>query len=251
MKKLPFLQNIKRFREVESTSIAAENWILEDKPPEGSAILAGYQTRGAGMAGNTWESESGKNLLVSFILYPEFLQAADQFMINKVVSLAVQECVRFFLVNQHVCIKWPNDIYIGKLKIAGILSRNAVSGNNLNHSVVGVGLNVNQEKFSEELPNATSLKLNAGTDFDLEEVLQYLGKQFEKFYNLLIFGQLNQIDELYLRSLYKINILAPFISNGQKFYGKITGVSQFGFLQIFVDGHKKEFDIKDVQFLNE
>lgn len=251
MKKLLFLQNIKRFRQIESTNITAENWINTERPPEGSAVVAQYQTHGSGMAGNTWESEAGKNLLASFILYPDFLDAADQFMINKVVSLAVKECVRNFVVDQTVCIKWPNDIYAGNFKIAGILSRNSVSGNCLNYSVVGVGLNVNQDIFSNDLPNATSMKLISNHNFDVEKVLHNLGDYFAKYYEWLRGGKREQIDELYHNSLYKIGRKAPFMSMGKKFTGEIVGVTQFGFLQISVNGQIKEFDIKDVQFLKE
>lgn len=250
MQKLLFLQNIKRFHEIESTNISAERWITDESPPEGSAVVASFQTKGAGMAGNSWESEADKNLLVSFILYPDFLDASDQFMINKVVSLAVQECVRKFVGSAEVSVKWPNDIYAGSRKIAGILSRNSVAGSKMVYSVVGIGLNVNQGKFSSEIPNPVSMKMLSGKEFNLDEVMIKLAIHFEEFYHLLKSNEGSRLDDLYLNSLYKLNQEAFFMHNKKRFSGTIVGVSRFGFLQIAVNGRIKEFDIKDVQFLS-
>lgn len=251
MKKPPFLQKIKRFQQIESTNILAEDWIADELPAEGSAVIADFQTKGAGMAGNSWESEAGKNLLISFILYPDFLDASDQFMINKVVSLAVQECVRRFVVSTEISVKWPNDIYAGNRKIAGILSRNSISGNKMVYSVVGIGLNVNQEKFSREIPNPVSMKMLTGSETDRDEVMKNLALQFENYYQILKGDDKRSIDELYLNSLYKLNQKALFMQNKEPFAGIIKGVSRFGFLQIAVNGVIKEFDIKDVQFVTE
>lgn len=244
-----FLKNIKRFSQLDSTNRTTEKWVLESHPPEGSAVMADFQSHGRGMAGNSWESAPGQNLLVSFVLYPEFLFAGDQFMINKVVSLAVKECVRNFLNRNDVRVKWPNDVYVGDTKIAGILSQNSIRGQHIQFTVVGIGLNVNQLEFSPFTPKAVSMKSIAGKDFDREEVLAYLASRLEYFYEMLRQGLTADLDRRYLASLYKFGREARFSSSGQVFTGVISGVSPFGFLIISIDGEPKEFDIKDVQFL--
>ncbi len=244
-----FLKTIKRFSKLYSTNSTAESWVAKEKPPEGSAVVADFQTKGSGMAGNTWESQPGHNLLVSFLLYPEFLEAREQFLINKVVSLAVKECVRNFINSAPIQIKWPNDIYAGNRKIAGILSRNSIVNNRINYTIAGIGLNVNQETFSEALPNPVSMKIISGIDYNRDEVLEILGQQLESFYGLLKNGRYAFIDKLYLADMYRFNRSSNFFSKTQPFTGKILGVTEFGYLRIAVDGQIKEFDIKDVEFL--
>ena len=244
-----FLKNIKHFSRLGSTSEDAEKWILQERPTEGSAVLADYQSRGQGMAGNTWESEAGKNLLVSIVLYPAFLPAEEQFMINKVVSLAVKECVRNLSGLNEISVKWPNDVYAGNRKIAGILSRSSIRGREIEYTVAGVGLNVNQEKFDKYVPEAVSLKMLTGKEFEIGRVLKALGTGLEKYYVMLRQGSQKEIDQQYLNSLYRFNREAGFTSDGKSFKGIIKGVNRYGFLIVSTDGTEKEFDIKDVQFL--
>ena len=244
-----FLKNIRHFSRLDSTSETAENWILQERAQEGSAVLADYQTRGQGMAGNTWESEAGKNLLVSFVLYPVFLPAEEQFMINKFVSLAVKECVRNLSGLSEISVKWPNDVYAGNRKIAGILSRSSIRGREIEYTVAGIGLNVNQEIFDTYFPEAVSLKMLTGKEFEISRVLQLLGAGLEKYYIMLGQGMKKEIDQLYLDSLYRFNREAGFASGGKRFEGIIKGVNRYGFLIVSIDGTEKEFDIKDVQFL--
>lgn len=244
-----FLKNIKHFSRLESTNVAAENWVLGERPPEGSAVLADYQLKGQGMAGNTWESKVGKNLLVSFILYPKFLPAGDQFMINKIVSLAVKECVRNLLPRDDLSVKWPNDVLAGNRKIAGILSRNSIKGQEIEYTIAGIGLNVNQENFDASAPNAISLKMLTGKNLKIQRVLTMLGTSLEKYYTMLVGGLTEEIDRLYLDSLFRFNREAWFEAEGQRFRGIIKGVARYGYLIILINGMEKEFDIKDVQFL--
>ena len=123
---------------------------------EGTVVLAKEQTSGRGQVNNTWESSYGDNLLMSIVLYPEFLHAGNQFLLSKFVSLAIVDFLSYYLEN--VTIKWPNDIYVGNKKIAGVLIENSLRGAFISSSVVGIGLNVNQTEFSSSIPNPTSLK---------------------------------------------------------------------------------------------
>lgn len=246
-----FSKNIKRFGTIESTNIEAENWILKSKPKEGSAVLADFQAMGRGMGDNIWESEAKKNLLVSIILYPHFLNAADQFMLNKIIALSVKDCVRKYTDRSDVFIKWPNDIYVGKLKISGILSRNAVSGNKIMHTIAGIGLNVNQTGFSQNIPNPVSLKMIGGNDFVIREILNELLLIFEGYYLKLKNGNYSEINNNYLNALYNYNRLAKYATESKIFEGTIKGVSPFGHLIMQINESVKEFDLKEIQYIIE
>jgi BirA family biotin operon repressor/biotin-[acetyl-CoA-carboxylase] ligase len=155
--------------EVESTNNYANQLILSDAAEEGTVVLAQYQTHGKGQHGNVWESETGKNLLMSIIWYPGFLPASQQFMISKIVSIAITDCVNDII--DDCKIKWPNDIYIGNQKLAGILIENSVKGSHLSSSVVGIGLNVNQQVFISAAPNPVSLFQITGVIYEISELM--------------------------------------------------------------------------------
>lgn len=142
--------------------------------PQYAVVTAGFQTAGRGQRGNGWESEEGCNLLFSMLYYPpEWLHPSRQFQISKAVSLAVAETVdRLLEGSDHpeICIKWPNDIYVGDHKIAGILIENALqSSDSIAHSVIGIGLNINQREFHSDAPNPVSAIHFTGRETALED----------------------------------------------------------------------------------
>jgi BirA family biotin operon repressor/biotin-[acetyl-CoA-carboxylase] ligase len=249
MKITLYCNNIRHYATIDSTNAAAEKWLAQERPPEGSVVLADHQERGKGIGTNSWESERGSNLLLSMILYPTFLPAHQQFMLNKVLSLAVHRCVASQLPNHETRIKWPNDVYVGKKKIAGILTRNTITGSSLDVTIAGVGLNVNQTNFPVEIPNPVSLKIASGKDCDLELVRQTLLKAIGHFYSLLYEGHFEAIDEQYLRVLLNYQESATYQAGQEKFTGRITGVDIFGHLMMQIDGKIKTFDMKEIVFL--
>ena len=151
---------------------------------EGERFLyTAFQTAGRGQAGNGWESEEGKNLLCSILLPPR----KDLFYLNVLVSVAVHKVIRSLLfersglcsLSEAVSIKWPNDIYYGDKKIAGILIENAILGSEVTYSIAGIGLNVNQTIFVSNAPNPVSLKLISGKETDIDALMQALMAQIE------------------------------------------------------------------------
>src|ERR1700752_298971 len=133
-------------KETPSTNLSAYEMLSMNRLPEGSAVLAKFQTKGKGQFGTQWESEKEKNILASFVFYPGFLEPKELFMLNQAIALGVYDCVKQ-VVKKKVSVKWPNDIYVGDKKIAGILIENSITFSDVNYSIAGVGLNVNQEKF--------------------------------------------------------------------------------------------------------
>ena len=131
------------------------------------ALRTDFQSDGRGMGSNTWFSDPGKNLLVSF--YFEFpLPAARQFLFNQYFALATLEFIRRRI--PQALIKWPNDIYVDGKKIAGILIEHVLRGDKLQYTIAGIGINVNQEHFPEDIPHPTSLLLETGQEWDVAEL---------------------------------------------------------------------------------
>src|ERR1035437_6675835 len=153
-------KNCIEIEKTDSTNSYLSKLLGEKTLFEGTVVITNRQEMGRGQRGTTWESEPNKNLTLSILLHPTFLRPDEQFQLNKAISLGVAGFVVGVLqVDVDVKIKWPNDIYIRNKKVAGILIENSVSGNNLQHSIIGIGINVNQEKFSAKLPNPTSFRI--------------------------------------------------------------------------------------------
>ncbi len=216
---------------------------------EGTVVTAHYQKSGRGYSGNLWQSEPGKNLLASIILYPVFLSLKHQFFLNLVVSLAVADTVEALLKDDDIHIKWPNDVFAGNKKIAGILIQNAVQGVKLRHSVVGIGLNVNQETFDPSLPCATSMYLEKGMEFALLDVKQKLFFNLEKRYTQLKNQQMALIQKQYMKRLYRLDETTLFSGATGTFNGKIMGLTQEGKLIIEKAGRHEVFGLKEVQMI--
>jgi len=240
---------------IDSTNSHLSQLVSKEKLPEGAVVITRMQERGRGQRGTCWESEAGKNITLSLLLKPNFLKPNEQFNLSKAVAVAVIDfavnCISLVprpwsLVPMAVKVKWPNDIYIGNKKVAGILIENSVSRNSLIHSIIGIGINVNQEKFSAELLHPTSLKLISGKEFDLEECFKNICSCIEKRY-LQLRNHSKEIDSDYLKNLYRFEELANYHYKGKTIKTKIIGVSKIGKLVLEKeDGEKLECDIKEV-----
>lgn len=241
-------KQIVQLDEVDSTnSILAAKYINRGFP-EGSVIIAKSQTKGRGQGQNKWQSEAGKNLTCSFVLYPEFLAASDQFYISKIISLAVADLVGLY--TDKVSIKWPNDIYVDDKKIAGLLIEHTIERNNIKASIIGIGINVNQKDFPSNLPNPISLLKITKAKQDLEEILENLCNILEYRYSLLKNKEFDVIDENYLSLLYRYKKYALFEIDGKRVAGSIEGVEPTG--ELIFKNDKSEilhFGYKEIEYV--
>lgn len=244
-------KNIIHLTETESTNIYAMDVLAKTNPSEGTCVLADYQTGGRGQIGRYWNSEASKNILVSYIFYPNALQVHHQFFLNVISGLAVRDVVASFAIN--VYIKWPNDIYVDDRKIAGILVQNTLRESFIKSTVIGIGLNVNQTIFPIDIPNPTSLALlsDSDVDIDLHTVLALLSSRLEFYYLQLKNGHYNSLTENYLKHLYRKDEWAVFLDiNGQIFSGKITGIDDQGRLKIEMEsGELRVFGFREISFV--
>ncbi len=234
---------------IDSTNSYAAQLLLQSKNIKEGTIAYTYdQKAGRGLGQNTWESEKGKNLTFSIILLPYFLPIQHHYMLSKVISLGLFEYASSKLTD--IKIKWPNDIYYKDKKLAGILIENSIKGSTINYSVAGIGLNLNQEQFFSNAPNPVSLKQITGKNYSIEEELVSVRQHIKKYYQKLQSGFMSEINHQYIESLYRFNKFYNFRWNNRIFYAKITGVNEYGHLQILTsENETKEFEFKEIEFL--
>jgi len=151
-----------------------------------------------------------------------------------------------------VQIKWPNDIYAGKEKIAGILVEHSIIGKRIERSILGIGLNINQEIFPDNIPNPVSLKQLIGCDLQLEEItdllLHFLGRRL----NQLEKGRDELIRNDYLKQLYRYKEFAPYRVKNNWFRARIVDVKRYGHLVLETEDDKKlEFGFKEIEFIED
>ncbi|MFN8335906.1 MAG: biotin--[acetyl-CoA-carboxylase] ligase [Cyclobacteriaceae bacterium] len=219
--------------------------VLQHNPKvsEGTVIITSNQTAGRGQRGNTWESEPGKNLTFSIILKPSFLHPKEQFRLNMAVSLGLYDYLSDQLNDAKI--KWPNDMMLGNQKTCGMLIENQITGQQLLSSVVGIGMNINQQNFA--LPSATSVANKKGHDFDLNETLGELLHWIEARY-LQLRAQVDMKPE-YLDALYGKGERRNFKSGDETFEGVITGIDSVGLLEMELKSGKRYFDLKQIQMI--
>lgn len=243
---LYFGKNLIRLKTVDSTNNYSTEMLKGSFVPEGSVILAEEQTRGKGQRGNTWESEAGKNLVMSLILQPKFLSLQDHFQLTMAMSLGIVDALNQHLQGADCCVKWPNDILVNRKKICGILIETSSSGSTISSAVVGIGLNVKQTVFSD--PQATSMVLER-SESSIEEVYSSVIFFLEKRYLQLKQGKSREQKEEYFAGLYMANKEAQFEDATGKFSGTITGITEGGLLQVKKASGVHSYALKEIKMV--
>jgi BirA family transcriptional regulator, biotin operon repressor / biotin---[acetyl-CoA-carboxylase] ligase len=238
------------FPELDSTNEYALKVLSKTRPIEGTVIITDFQTAGKGQIGSKWESERGKNLTLTCIIYPNFLDLIQQFLLTCIASLSVRQTIASILDHRDVKIKWPNDILVDQKKICGILIQNSVMAGKIQNSVIGIGINVNQSFFSQDLTFATSLINELNYEIGLENIKTELFSNLTRWYNLLKDNQIELIKNSYTDSLYgreeeKIFLLK---SEGKEKPGIIKGIDPRGKLWVEHEGKEAVYDIKEIQY---
>ncbi|MGS2727366.1 biotin--[acetyl-CoA-carboxylase] ligase [Psychroserpens sp. BH13MA-6] len=214
-----------------------------------TVVMANSQTHGRGQMGTKWQSEPSKNLMASVFVDVSWLEIGASFNISMAISLAISDTLKSFQIKD-VKVKWPNDILADQKKISGILIENVIKNNQLQGSIIGFGLNVNQMRF-QDLPQATSMQLLTGTSFNLDEVLERVLKHLKTYIDPLKNGQFEALKKTYEKRLFRHKKPSTFKGNdGQLFTGIIQGVSDAGHLMVLLeDDIIKTFDLKEVTLL--
>lgn len=210
--------------------------------------VAEHQTQGRGQMGTQWETQQGKNLTFSVLVKDLLLEINAIFYLNAAVAVSIIAALEKFNI-PGLAIKWPNDILAGNKKLGGILIENNIRSNGEIHSVVGIGINVNQTEF-EGLPKATSLAIVASKEFDKNEVMIAIVENLKRNLSRLLHKDTDAIWDKYLLKLYKKNIPMPFEKEGMRFMGIIKGVSKNGSLEVQLeDDSITYYKVKEIQLL--
>lgn len=259
IKKLPQKQkeeyyNIIHIQDCDSTNnaLAEINQVRQLKTgkgyEEGTIVWADFQSAGKGQRGNGWESDNKKNLLFSILLYPDMIKAGQQFILSQIVSLAVAECLSQYI--EDITIKWPNDIYWKEKKICGILIENNLEGDLIKESVAGIGININQTKFTSDAPNPISLKQITGENYKLCDPLIDIRNSIFRYYKELQNGTSESIIKRYKEQLFRADGYHTYNDGTTDFMARIKDIEPNGLLVLETkDGKIKKFAFKEVKYV--
>ena len=231
---------------VHSTNSYLVEQIQAEKANESMVVLADYQEAGRGQGANRWHSRSGENLIMSRVLFPAFLSASDQFHISRIASLAIYDFLESLELK--IRIKWPNDIITENGKIAGILIEHGITEKLISHSVIGIGLNLNQSLFPEFPVRAVSLVKEKGITMEPIKAAEALFNHLNLRYTMLKEGSTEKLKRDYLDRLYGFEKELAFSSGNESFLGVIRGLSEFGELQVEKDGIVETFGFQEIRF---
>ncbi|MEI7802005.1 MAG: biotin--[acetyl-CoA-carboxylase] ligase [Bacteroidota bacterium] len=239
---------IHRLDETLSTNMYASLLLQQKNVAEGTIVIAENQTAGRGYSGDVWQSEPGKNLLASIIYNPHFLKAKNQFFLNQAVSLGVYDALKI-LSGKELKLKWPNDIVFKDKKLCGLLIENSVSGNWLQHSIIGIGVNVNQTEFPVHAGNPVSLKAINKKEYFIEGVLEKIAEQVEARYLQFRRNEIQQLQRDYMEALYRLEEEHFYKTAQGKVKAKIVGLNPEGKLLLESKTGWNAYGFKEVEFL--
>lgn len=220
--------------------------------PGGTVIYTPRQTAGRGQKGNSWESEDGKNLTFSMLIKRPPVKARDQFYLSEAAALAVVEALTAEAGNGFT-VKWPNDIYWQDKKICGMLLENSLDGSDIAHCIVGIGLNVNQERFLSDAPNPVSLINITSHEHDLMALLKRVCSRIEELVDSLgNEAARQQLHSQYMTALYRNDgLLHPFEDvSGNRFMASVADIAPDGTLTLqHEDGTSHAYLFKQVKHI--
>ncbi len=213
-----------------------------------TVVWTDFQTAGRGQGTNHWESERSKNLIFSILIHPKNVNAAEQYIISMMTAITISEYLAKAL-HREVRIKWPNDIYIDDMKIAGILIESSLSGCHIKDCIIGIGLNVNQQVFESDAPNPVSMFLIDGKERNREEVLHSLLTLFTEKMEEFDVGE---IRTKYRDSLYRRHGLHLYRDANGTFSAEMITVEDNGHLVLRdTENHERHYAFKEVAFVLE
>ncbi len=234
-------------QEVASTNTYLDKLDNEEPQPEGCVVITREQTAGRGQRGNSWEAAPGMNLTFSYLLRPEGIAPQEQFILSQAVSLAVVDVLSRYASG--FMVKWPNDIYYGDYKVAGILIEHCLSGSTISRTIVGIGLNINQMEFVSDAPNPISLARITQEKYDLDEILAELLVATSRRYAMCVADKAT-LQRDYAAVLYRRDGVYRYKDANGEFEARIKGVQPDGYL-LLVDtrGCERRYAFKEVAFV--
>lgn len=213
-----------------------------------TSVYSSFQTDGRGQRGNKWESEDGKNLLFSFVIFPKELPAREHFILLQITALALFDTLSEY--TDGISIKWPNDIYWMDRKICGTLIENDLSGMNIERSISGTGINLNQKTFRSDAPNPVSLSQITGQEYDIESVLHKIMNSASGYYHTYENGKSDIIRKKYFDAIYRKDGFHMYKDDNGKFDATIEDIEKDGRLVLKDrEGRVRKYLFKEVSYI--
>ena len=234
-------------KEVESTNQYALS-LQNETPQEPTCFYSFSQTLGRGQIGRFWYTGEEKNIALTYLWPDANIDVKDQFVISMSFALAIYD----FLMQQgvqNVSIKWPNDIYVGDKKVAGILIQNSLRSSNITTSYLGVGLNINERSFPIDIPNPTSLSLEKSQSYKLVDLVHQLTETAEKRLSQILLRSRSAIEDEYLNRLYRKDTAHRYLIDAQAYTGIIRGITAEGKLKLEIEGEVRLLNFREVSYL--
>lgn len=229
---------------VDSTNNYTANLLNKGELTNGTVIMADEQFAGKGQRGAEWLTKPGENLTFSFFLDNVNLSVKNQFYLTCIISNILIDLLRNIGIKAKI--KWPNDIYVNREKIAGILIENQLSGTLIKSVIIGIGLNVNQLDFGDL--NATSIQKESNERKNPMDILYSFIEQFNSNWKNFSETNFNDLKSDYLKNLFQINEIGIYEDSSGTFEGKITNVLDSGHLEIEKENKVLQFDLKEIKF---
>lgn len=221
------------FDTIDSTNTKAQE-LAEKGYPSGTLVVADKQESGKGRRGRSWVSPSGTGIFMTLMIKPD-INPNNASMLTLVAALAVAKAITS-VTGEEAMIKWPNDIVVNSKKVCGILTEMNAQFDYINHIVVGIGINVHNESFPEEISQmASSLMIEAGGKrFHRAQIIAETMSYFEQYYDTFLKTQdlsalVREYDELLVNRNKSVRVLDP----KEPFDGKAMGITPKG--ELIVD----------------
>ena len=241
---------VKRLRAIDSTNryVRDEAAALWHDGYNAVAVVAEHQTAGRGQRGNVWASEPGQNLLMSLLVRPGgSLEVSNQFLLSQTVAVAVHTAMKCQGIDTRL--KWPNDIYVGERKLAGILIELDCCGAFVEQAIIGIGLNVNQCDFQQMDRVPVSMKMLLGREIAVDDLLNTFLDCFSHYYDQMKLCR-ESVDAEYRDLLLGFGEKRNFIDANGAFEAVIEGVEPMGHLLLRrTDGSLLRYAFKEVEMV--
>ena len=236
--------NYLKFDEIDSTNLYLKN--NYDKLPNWTIVQANFQTAGRGRFSRTFEVDKGRGMIESILLKDDF--AFDNHELLSILT-GVALCKTLEKYGFDPMIKWPNDVLLNEKKVSGILLESVIS-EKMEALIIGVGVNINQDKFPRELNNAISLKMVSNKEISVEEFSNVFNKTFSVMYEkFMVTNEKSFINYVKNKNYFKGKFTDAYI-NGVKTRVKVLDILDNGHLLVNDGNYDVEIESGEITFHN-
>lgn len=240
------METLRTYEIIDSTNLEAARLLAAGKAFHGLTILAYHQTNGRGQLGRDWYAEPGKHLAMSVILQPSHAPVSQLPFISMKVSLAIAKALQLTDPIIGLKIKWPNDIYAEDKKLAGILIENSLQSGKIQHSIIGIGMNVNEEYFSSDIPNAISLRMLTSMEHELLHLCKIIRNSVLEFFHAPGQDWKDEYDQM----IFRRNEVSTFNIEGKIIKAVVQGVDSEGKIMLLDEqGESKSYFSHEIKWI--